>query len=41
MNGKRRGEKKAAATFYALDGLPAESRQEKECTVLIRDGMKL
>lgn len=34
-------EGKAAATFYALDSVPVESRQEKECTVLIHDGMKL
>lgn len=35
------GKEKAAATFYAPDSIPAGSRQEKECTVLIRDGMKL
>ena len=33
--------KMAAATFQALDIVPAESHQVKECRVLIHDGIKV
>lgn len=37
---RRKAAAAAAATFLAPDSLPAESCQEKECTVLICNGME-
>lgn len=41
MNGEKKGKKKRLLLHFKLRTVPAESCQDKECTVLIRDGMKL